>query len=39
MIKALICPTLALGTIFNPQNMLHIPLVKNCFRLEFEQIS
>jgi len=34
----LICPTSALEKIFNPQNMLYIPPVKNCFRLEFEQI-
>jgi len=39
MIKfLLICPTSALEKIFNPQNMLYIPPVKNCFRLEFEQI-
>jgi len=34
----LICPTSALEKIFNPQNMLYIHPVKNCFRLEFEQI-
>jgi hypothetical protein len=34
----LLCPTSALKKIFNPQNMLYIPPVKNCFRLEFEQI-
>jgi hypothetical protein len=39
MIKfLLICPTSALEKIFNPQNILYIPPVKNCFRLEFEQI-
>jgi len=39
MIKLLlICPTSALEKIFNPQNMLYILPVKNCFRLEFEQI-
>ena len=39
MIKfLLICPTSALEKIFNPQNMSYIPPVKNCFRLEFEQI-
>jgi len=39
MIKfLLICPTSALEKIFNPQNMLYIPPVKNYFRLEFEQI-
>jgi hypothetical protein len=39
MIKfLLICPTSALEKIFNPQNILYIPAVKNCFRLEFEQI-
>jgi len=27
-----------LEKIFNPQNMSYIPPVKNCFRLEFEQI-
>jgi len=27
-----------LEKIFNPQNILYIPPVKNCFRLEFEQI-
>jgi hypothetical protein len=39
MIKfLLICPNSALEKIFNPQNMLYIHAVKNCFRLEFEQI-
>jgi hypothetical protein len=39
MIKfLLICPTSALEKIFNPQNILYILPVKNCFRLEFEQI-
>jgi len=39
MIKfLLICPTSVLEKIFNPQNMLYIHPVKNCFRLEFEQI-
>jgi len=39
MIKfLLICPSSALEKIFNSQNMLYIPPVKNCFRLEFEQI-
>jgi len=39
MIKfLLICPTSALETILNTQNMLYIHPVKNCFRLEFEQI-
>jgi len=39
MIKfLLICPTSALEKIFNPQNILYIPPVKNCFHLEFEQI-
>jgi hypothetical protein len=30
-------PTAALETIFNSQNILYIPPVKNCLRLEFEQ--
>jgi len=39
MIKfLLICPTSALEKIVNPQNMSYIHPVKNCFRLEFEQI-
>ena len=39
MIKfLLICPTSALEKIFNPQNILYIPPVKNFSRLEFEQI-
>jgi len=32
-------PNFGVGKNFNPQNMLYIPPVKNCFRLEFEQIS
>jgi hypothetical protein len=31
-------PNFGVGKIFNPQNMLYIHPVKNCFRLEFEQI-
>jgi len=31
-------PNVGVERIFNPQNTLYILPVKNCFRLEFEQI-